>query len=162
MEAANFPPRIPVYPRLQFKTGGTLQKLISFLLAISIFLPQLALAESEILTTSGKRLKIVGKSALYGFAGGAVVGVASQVFVKKTKNIFLFGSLGLYAGIALGIYVITSVRGPTPYEGPDTYQDFGDYSTSIESSRAYRLTKLDEPKVVNPAQLEVNFLNISF
>jgi hypothetical protein len=78
----------------------------------------------ESLNVTGKRVKIVAKSALYGFGGGLVVGLASQVFKKKVKNIFMFGSLGLYAGIALGLYVVSTSGGPLPYEGPDTYDDF--------------------------------------
>lgn len=60
-------------------------------------------AGEDSLNVTGKRVKIVAKSGVYGFAGGLVVGLASQVFKKKAKNIFLFGSLGLYAGIILGV-----------------------------------------------------------
>jgi hypothetical protein len=103
-------------------------RILSLLLVISFLLPMAAHAENSQLNYAGKRAKIVGKAALYGFGGGLVVGVASQAFKKRAKNVFLFGSLGLYAGIALGIYVISTSRGPTPYEGPDTYEDYGDFS----------------------------------
>lgn len=108
-----------------------MRKILSLLIAIALVLPSASFAAdsgSGSLTTTGKRAKLVGKSALYGFGGGLVVGVASQAFKKKTKNVFLFGSLGLYAGIALGIYVISTSKPSAPYEGPDTYEDFGDYS----------------------------------
>ncbi len=101
-------------------------------------------------------MRIVAKSALYGFGGGLVVGLASQVFKKKAKNIFMFGSLGLYAGIFLGIYVLTTSSGPAPYEGPDTYDDF---------SLGH---KIDAPVLAGndkfPAKpdLRVNFLNLEF
>lgn len=88
----------------------------------------MARAASESLDVAGKRAALVGKAAVYGAGGGLVVGLASQVFKKKTKNIFLFGSLGLYAGILVGIYVISSPRGSSAYEGPDTYEDYGDFS----------------------------------
>ncbi|MCO5142058.1 MAG: hypothetical protein M9962_03095 [Oligoflexia bacterium] len=100
--------------------------IISFL--ISSITPSLATAKSETLTTAGKRAKVVAKAAVYGFGGGLIVGVASQVFKRKTKNIFMFGSLGMYAGILLGVYVISTSSTPSPYEGPDTYEDYGDFS----------------------------------
>ena len=81
-------------------------------------------AADNSLSKVGKGGIVVAKSAAYGVAGGLVVGLASQVFKKKTKNIFLFGSLGMYAGILLGIYVLSTASGPRTYEGPDTYDDF--------------------------------------
>lgn len=100
----------------------------------SLLFPVVGAAESDSLTIAGKRAKVVGKAAMYGAGGGLVVGVASQVFKKKAKNIFVFGSLGLYAGILLGIYVVSSPQGPAPYEGPDTYEDYGDFSRSHRNS----------------------------
>lgn len=61
---------------------------------------------------------------MYGAAGGLVVGLASQAFHRSTRGIFMFGSLGLYAGIAVGLYAITAAKSGTPYEGPDTYDDY--------------------------------------
>jgi hypothetical protein len=105
-----------------------LRKILSTLLVAAILgsTPLAASAESQSLNIAGKRAKVVAKSALYGFGGGLVVGLATQVFKKKTRNIFICGSLGMYAGIALGIYVISTSRGPTPYEGPDTYEDYSE------------------------------------
>ncbi len=105
-------------------------KFVSLWLLLAMTVPQISFAESTSLNVTGKRMKIVGKSAMYGAGGGLVVGLASQVFKKKTKNIFLFGSLGMYAGILLGVYIISTSRTPTPYEGPDTYEDYGDFSKS--------------------------------
>jgi hypothetical protein len=115
-----------------------------------------ARAESETLAVTGKRIKIISKSALYGFGGGLVVGLASQVFKKKAKNIFMFGSLGLYAGILLGIYVVTGMEGPTPYEGPDTYDDF-----SSRREIPFPAVARSEWAVAAP-DLQVNFLNLRF
>lgn len=108
-----------------------MKRFLSLLIVLALVVPSASFAAdagSGSLTTTGKRAKLVGKAALYGFGGGLVVGVASQAFKKKTKNVFLFGSLGLYAGIAMGIYVISTSKPAAPYEGPDTYEDFGDYS----------------------------------
>ncbi len=108
-----------------------MRKILSIVLLFSFFAP-LAQAESETLTVLGKRGKIVAKSALYGAGGGLVVGLASQVFKKKAKNIFMFGSLGMYAGILLGIYIVSTTSDPKPYEGPDTYDDYGEFSSLIK------------------------------
>lgn len=110
------------------------------------------------LTIAGKRAKLVAKSALYGFAGGLVVGLASQVVKKKTRNIFIGGSLGLYAGIALGIYVISTSRGPAPYEGPDTYDDYGDYKGQRETIPTAELMAKKEPQ----QGLQLSVLNVNF
>jgi len=110
------------------------------------------------LTVTGKRVRIVAKSALYGFGGGLVVGLASQVFKKKAKNILLFGSLGLYAGIFLGIYVITTSSGPAPYEGPDTYDDF----SLNQRLKAPDLMASREELRTSKADLKVNLLSLDF
>ena len=102
---------------------------------IAFFTTSQGFAANESLNVAGKRAGIIGKSAVAGAAGGMVVGVASQAFKRKTKNIFLFGSLGLYAGIAMGLYIISAPRGSTPYEGPDTYEDYGSYESSLKRQR---------------------------
>jgi hypothetical protein len=107
---------------------STAKKLVGLALLASLLFPFNALANSESLNIAGKRAVVVAKAAAYGAGGGLVIGVASQVFKKKVKNIFVFGSLGLYAGIISGIYVISSSSGPAPYDGPDTYEDYGDFS----------------------------------
>jgi hypothetical protein len=101
------------------------------LFASLLFSGPTAHAKSETLNLAGKKAKVVGKAAIYGAGGGLIVGMASQVFKKKAKNIFVFGSLGLYAGILLGVYVISTHSGPAPYEGPDTYEDYGDFSRRV-------------------------------
>lgn len=105
-----------------------MKRFLSLFIVLSMLMPMMASAESEPLNIAGKRAKLVGKAAAYGAGGGLVVGLASQVFKKKAKNIFLFGSLGLYAGILVGIYVVSTTRGPSNYDGPDTYEDYGDFS----------------------------------
>lgn len=113
----------------------------------------------ESLNITGKRFRIVGRSALYGFGGGLVVGLASQVFKKKPKNILLFGSLGLYAGIILGVYVISTSSAPAPYEGPDTYDDFTqNQRLEAPGLLASSRTEWNAKK----ADLKVNLLDVSF
>lgn len=137
-----------------------MKRLLSLMLLLTFLLPCQGRAENSGLTVAGKRAKVVGKAALYGFGGGLVVGVASQAFKKKSKNIFLFGSLGLYAGIAVGIYVISTSRGPAPYEGPDTYEDYGDFSKlKAPVSEGLLASRKD---AFDAKSLELNVLKVSF
>ncbi len=109
---------------------------------------------SENLNTLGRRAGVVGKAAVAGAAGGLVVGLASQAFKRKAKNIFVCGSLGLYVGIAIGIYLVSAPRGSTPYEGPDTYEDYGSEEGSLkEKPRAL---------VVQSPAIEVPVVSVNF
>jgi hypothetical protein len=140
------------------------QKILSLCIAVAVLLGSATpcFASSETLNTTGKRGKLVAKSALYGFGGGLVVGLASQVVKRKTRNIFVCGSLGLYAGIILGLYVINSTGGgKAPYEGPDTYEDYSQEKTMdrLQSN----LTVADTKKFQNdPSQLQLDVVNINF
>lgn len=127
------------------------------LLASFLALPAHAKPE-ESLNVTGKRVKVVAKSAAFGMVGGLVVGLASQVFEKKTKNIFMFGSLGLYAGILLGIYVVSTSSGPQQYEGPDTYEDFS-LARGIPGTLAYNKQQND---LSASPDVRVNFLSLEF
>ncbi len=125
-----------------------------------------AYSANDSLNSTGKRAAIVGKSAIYGAAGGLVVGVASQAFRRDTKNIFLFSSLGLYAGIGMGLYLVMAPRGATPYEGLDTYEDFGSYDNGSiwerpKDSNAV-IAKSDPFSPADGKSAEVSFLNLSF
>lgn len=102
----------------------------------------------------GRRAGVVGKSAVAGAAGGLIVGLASQAFKRETKNIFLCGSLGLYVGIAVGIYLVSAPRGSTPYEGPDTYEDYGTDSGQLEQK--------PQPLVMKPVTVEVPVVSLNF
>lgn len=137
-----------------------MKRFVALLLLTAFLLPSVGRAETPGLNIAGKRAKVVGKAALYGFGGGLVVGVASQAFKKKEKNIFLFGSLGLYAGIALGIYIVATSRGPTPYEGPDTYEDYGDFSMLKAPVSGGLLASRNE--AFGPRSLELNVVKVSF
>ena len=137
-----------------------MKRLFSLLILFSMLLPMAAHAESESLNLAGKRTLRVAKAAAYGAGGGLVVGLASQVFKKKAKNIFLFGSLGLYAGILVGIYVISSSHGPSTYEGPDTYEDFGDFSLRYAPMKPAGLANAD--KKFGDGGVSASFLRLAF
>lgn len=137
--------------------GEFVKRIVSLLLVACFIFPVAASAANESLTVAGKKTKVVAKAAIYGAGGGLVVGLASQVFKKKSKNIFLFGSLGLYAGILTGLYVISTSHSAVPYEGPDTYEDYGDFSLKpVDSS--FLMAK-QAPKA---EELKVNFVDVTF
>ncbi len=95
----------------------------------------------------------------YGAASGALLGLASMAFGTSSRAIAQGASLGLYAGILFGTYVIVShhqrsQRGSydnsTPYnEGADDYGDYGE-EKSEESSQggffdsSYRVEQMGE------------------
>ena len=130
-----------------------------FILVSMLMAPLQTRAASETLTVAGKKTVIVAKAAGFGLGGGLVIGLASQVFKKKTKNIFMFGSLGMYAGIGLGLYVVSAPRGATPYEGPDTYEDYGDYQGSLYTPETKFVTV---GKTEDQALLGLNLFSMNF
>lgn len=54
------------------------------------------------------RAKALGAMALYGTVGGALLGTASLAFGTEGRSIAKGASLGLYAGIIFGSYVVIS------------------------------------------------------
>lgn len=72
----------------------------------------------------------------YGAASGAILGLASMAFGNSTRAIAQGASLGLYAGILFGSYILISHNyrtqrptydGSTPYQdGGDDYDDYGE------------------------------------
>lgn len=72
----------------------------------------------------------------YGAASGAILGLASLAFGTSSRAIAQGASLGLYAGIIFGSYIIISHNNrtatpsydnSTPYQdGEDDYGDYGD------------------------------------
>lgn len=135
-----------------------MKRTVSLIVLFALLFPFAALAQNESLNVAGKRVKLVAKSAVYGTGGGLVVGLASQVFKKKTKNIFVFGSLGLYAGILLGVYIVSTSHGTTPYDGPDTYEDYGDFS----QLKPVKSQALLAQEAKSQDAVSMNLLNLSF
>lgn len=54
------------------------------------------------------KLKVVAESAGYGVVAGTLLGTATLAFGGEGRNIAKGASLGLYAGLIFGAYVITS------------------------------------------------------
>ena len=136
--------------------------LLSFLLSISaesVYAAGAAAAPASSQSSANtKKAVIVAKSALFGLGGGLVVGVASQVFKKNTKNIFLAGSLGMYAGIALGIFIISTNSSPR-YDGPDTYKDLEDFQSGSLSKpeKTNTIGTIEKKAPIQVALFSTNF-----
>lgn len=65
--------------------------------------------KAEALNPKGKAFLII---CTYGTVGGALLGFATMAFGTNSRAIAQGASLGLYAGIAFGSYVITSHKKP--------------------------------------------------
>jgi len=66
------------------------------------------------------KAKAFGVMCGYGTVGGALLGFASMAFGANSRAIAQGASLGLYAGIIFGAYVLTSYNNPN---SPDNYND---------------------------------------
>ncbi len=166
-----------------------MKKLITLFLAItlttSILTPNRA--QAEIPAKAKAFLTISG----YGAAGGALLGLASMAFGTNSRAIAQGASLGLYAGILFGTYVLVSHHqkrygsyddSSSPYrESSDVYGDeynsteggssgsstrggFFDRMTVIESqlnNRAFSGLS-DKKRGGNLPPLKVNVLSLEF
>lgn len=82
-----------------------MRKIISaFLILITMTLAVPNKAHAEIPVKAKAFLTIVG----YGTAGGAILGAATMAFGTSTRAVAQGASLGLYAGIIFGTYVLIS------------------------------------------------------
>ena len=66
------------------------------------------LAPQKLRAEMGPKSKAVVSTALYGAGGGLLLGFASLAFYRRPRNVAQGASLGLYAGILFGSYVVTS------------------------------------------------------
>lgn len=68
------------------------------------------------------KVKVVATTALYGTVGGALLGTASLAFGTGGRSVAIGSSLGLYAGLLFGSYVVVThqmkQRGYYDQEGP--------------------------------------------
>lgn len=82
-------------------------KFLRYIFIFAVFLPQLSLAAP--ITESKQKMREFMVSVTYGTLAGALLGAASLAFTESPgdhmNRIAKGASLGLYAGIALGIYV---------------------------------------------------------
>jgi len=96
--------------------------LISLFILIALITPQ---HKAQALDPKAKAFMII---SAYGTVGGALLGFASLAFGANSRAIAQGASLGLYAGIGFGAYVISSHGRPSSgYEDEGGYNDgYGD------------------------------------
>ena len=148
----------------------------------------LLVSSVEIKAQMNPRLKALGAMALYGTAGGALLGTASLAFGSGGRSIAKGASLGLYAGLIFGSYIVISHayrkhqrENPTPQENyyPDAqspYEDGGDpegegfyWNPSMEQALQHNRENSRDirPSLINnKRKLDLNFslplLNFTF
>ncbi len=103
---------------------------LAFLMVFTLALPGNARAE---IPPKARAFMMV---TAYGAGGGALLGLASMAFGTSSRAIAQGASLGLYAGLLFGTYVLVSHHNrrqgqyddrASPYrDGGDEYEDYGD------------------------------------
>lgn len=127
-----------------------------FLIAAITVVPVSARAQA---TSSGglpPKAKAFLMVSAYGAAGGALLGLASMAFGTSSRAVSQGASLGLYAGILFGTYVIVSHNNrnakpsydnSTPYnDGQDDYGDYGDEGDSKSSGGGFFDSGIQRPR----------------
>ena len=88
-------------------------------------------------TVIDPRAKTIGTLAVYGTVGGALLGTASMAYGTSIRSIFQGASLGLYAGLIFGSYVVFSHTMAESDAKGETYPDDAEtpYEEEIEEER---------------------------
>jgi hypothetical protein len=115
------------------------------------------------------KLKMIATMAGYGVVGGALLGTASMAFGSNGRSIAKGASLGLYAGLIFGGYIILNYemkkRGyGQPKPGGDYYPD-DNTSSSTEKLQLedYGLAQVENKKDPKSDPLVfMNFVNLTF
>ena len=96
------------------------------------------------------RIKTLGVVTVYGVVSGALLGTAALAFDSRGRSPFIGASLGLYAGLLFGGYVVVGhlyrkyrLDGPNPEENyyPDSnslYEDTRGAGGYLDSGHIYR------------------------
>lgn len=145
---------------------------LSFI-AIFCFVSVLIPAQKvQALEFSAEKAKALGVMAGYGAAGGALLGTASLAFGAEPRAVAVGASLGLYAGLLFGAYVILShvygknSKDPAPSGGNNTYEDPEYFSTKdiFLEHRQKDWQKLNGPtkQLRNEKPLYFNVLQFEF
>ena len=86
--------------------------LLVLALPVLAFLPSTSLAMD-------KQVRTVLTTSMYGAVGGTVLGFAVFPFTTNARHIFMGASLGMYAGIAMGVYfVVVRLQGEQFFFAP--------------------------------------------
>src|SRR3989338_6590466 len=95
----------------------------------------------------------------YGATGGALLGFASMAFGAPSRTIAKGASLGLYAGILFGVYILASHAYATPMETP--YEDAETpYESEGSGSGFSKGSEEDAPVKLYERSFELNQFNL--
>jgi hypothetical protein len=168
----------------------TLRQSLFVLLTLSIIcLPTTAQAQAQSSGGLPPKAKAFLMVSGYGAASGALLGLASMAFGTSSRAVAQGASLGLYAGILFGGYVLISHHqrqqqgsyndNSTPYNDGGYDSDYGEeksedsagggfFDSSYRAPSANALTvatnyhSLETKKGSTLPPLTINFLNIQF
>jgi hypothetical protein len=114
------------------------------------------------------KLKMVATMAGYGVVGGALLGTASLAFGSGGRSIAKGASLGLYAGIIFGSYIILNYEMKKRGYGAETKENYypesdSQYDNNDQTSIAvdisdYRLAQFESKK--DPKKEPLFFMNL--
>jgi hypothetical protein len=152
---------------------------LALILSLSVLMPGKTQAAVEVPVKAKAFLTV----SAYGAAGGALLGAASMAFGGNTRSIAQGASLGLYAGILFGTYVLISHHNKrlgdyddkaSPYKDEngvygDDYNNEEGGSSDGESGSGSFFNRLDtvqqkfgQKKGSNLPPFKVNFFNYQF
>jgi hypothetical protein len=137
-----------------------------------VILLSFALSFSSLSFASDSKLKVVGTMSAYGVVGGALLGTASMAFGSDSRSIAKGASLGLYAGLIFGSYVILSYEMKKRGYGESREDFYPDSKSQYEDSQSnnnlpevehYNLVSFKNNKELKELPLfSINFLNYNF
>lgn len=126
--------------------------LVSLFLVCTVFMNQSANAMDS-------KLAVLTTMAGYGVVGGALLGTATMAFGANGRSIAKGASLGLYAGLLFGGYVIASYEMKKRGYGGESRDDYYPDSSSPYEDR--RSENKKDPKM-DPFLVSFNFYNYQF
>ena len=138
---------------------------ISILITFSLLFSSLTFAMDS-------RMKVIATMAGYGVVGGALLGTASLAFGTSGRAVAKGASLGLYAGLIFGGYIISSYELKKRGYGQPSKEDYypesqgpyeNSYSPRVPSIEEYQLVSMETKKDPNQDPLiSVNLLTFQF
>ena len=146
-----------------------------FLLLNLIFLLMSSRTEAQV----NPRIKTLTVAGVYGVVGGALLGLASLSFGTKARSPFIGASLGLYAGLLFGSYVVGShaykrFQWANPYleessdDSSSFYEDTGGQGGLFgggdfyEYRPSFEMKGWRQKKLIKDIPLRINMLMIQF
>lgn len=131
---------------------------------LKIFVLSLTLLMTSNAYSADPRLKVVATMAGYGVVGGALLGTASLAFGANGRSIAKGASLGLYAGLLFGAYVVTSYELKKRGYGNESREDYYPDSSSPYEGRgsSIKLPKLEEYELASNQRYEKANKDLTF